>query len=226
MYFIQKSLTKFHNTHSTGFLDPKELKEVQSQLKKKDYLIYYPYPDSEKNILYSGEIPEVLLYEIKSKIPLRHQDILGTLYSLNIASEYFGDVLLIENHYYVYIHPFIRNYFEANFLKVRNSSVEVEEIPLSTLENYERNYESLELIVSSNRIDTIVSSICHTSRSMIQEMLSKKEIFLNYEILKDGSVKLREGNTFSIKRIGKFKYVGILKNTKSNHLIVEIKQYK
>ncbi len=225
MYFIQKNLTKFHQTHSTYFLDPKEIKEVQSKLKKGEYQVYSPYPDSEKNILYTGSIPEVLLYEIKTKTPLRHQDILGTMYSLNISSELFGDVVLVHNHYYVYLLPLVQNYFESNFLKVRNSSVEVECISLETLEDYHREYEEISLIVSSNRIDTILSSICHTSRGNILEKIEKKEVYLNYEILKDGSSKLKDGDTFSIKKIGKYRYGGIQNTTKSNHIVIKLLKY-
>ena len=39
-------------------------------------------------------------------------------------------------------------------------------------------------------------------------------------------VKLKVGDTFSIKRIGKFQYRGIIKSTKSGHFIVSIYQYK
>ena len=101
----------------------------------------------------------------------------------------------------------------------------MKEINVDTFKDYERKYEKLELIVSSNRIDTIVSSICHISRSSIDEMIKKKEIILNYEYLKNGSNKLKNNDTFSIKKIGKFKYNGILKSTKSDHVIVEILKY-
>ena len=225
MYFIQKNLTKLEQTDSTYFLDPKELSEIKGKLKKGEYSIYYPYKDSEKVLLYKNKVPEVLLYEIKIKVAVRHQDILGAMYSLNIASELFGDILIIDGHYYIYILPLVRNYFESNFLMVRNSHVELEEIPVATLENYERSYEKLELIVSSNRIDTIISSILHCGRSNINDYIKKKEILLNYDFLKDNSYRLKEGDTFSIKRVGKFKYNGILKNTKSDHYIVEILKY-
>ena len=84
MYFIEKNLTKLKNTNQTFFLDSKELNQVKSKLKKGEYDIYYPYKDSEKNIIYKNNKPEVLLYEIKCKTILRHQDILGTMYSLNL----------------------------------------------------------------------------------------------------------------------------------------------
>lgn len=226
MYKIEKNVTKFKNSSSTYFLDPNEINLVKSKLHRDEYKVYYPYKDSEKNIIYKNNVPEVLLYEIKSKVELRHQDILGTMYSLNIDSSLFGDILLIDNRYFIYILPIVRNYFESNFLMVKNTKIELEEIDISYLEDYERSYDTLELIVSSLRIDTIVSNICHTSRSNISDMIKKKEIMLNYDYLKNSDYKLKDGDTFSIKRIGKFKFNGILKNTKSDHYIIEILKYK
>ena len=225
MYFIQKNLTRLANEQNSFFMDPKQLKEVTSKLKKGTYSIYYPYPDSEKNIVYEKELPEVLLYEIIIKTPVRHQDILGSLYSLNIAPELFGDILIIENRYYVYILKILQNYFESNFLKVKNSSIELKEIPVDTFKDYYRSYKEIEIIASSNRIDTIVSILSHTNRSNITHMIQKKEIMLNYDYLKNADYKLKEGDTFSIKRIGKFKYHGIKKSTKSNKFILIINQY-
>ena len=225
MYFVEKNLTRFYNLGYTYFLNPNELKQVTYKLKKGDYNIYLPYPDSEKNIIYQGNTPEVLLYEIICKTEIRHQDILGTMYSLNIASDLFGDVLVINNHYYVYILPILQNYFETNFTMIRNSHITLKERPLSTLEDYTREYEDIELIVSSKRIDTVLSSILHVGRSMIEDYIKRKDVLLNYEILKDTSYKLREGDTFSIRKVGKFQFVKILKNTKSNHNIIEIKKY-
>ena len=226
MYKIEKNVTKFKNSSSTYFLDPNEINLVKSKLHRDEYKVYYPYKDSEKNIIYKNNVPEVLLYEIKSKVELRHQDILGTMYSLNIDSSLFGDILLIDNRYFIYILPIVRNYFESNFLMVKNTKIELEEIDISYLEDYERSYDTLELIVSSLRIDTIVSNICHTSRSNISDMIKKKEIMLNYDYLKNSDYRLKDGDTFSIKRIGKFKFNGILKNTKSDHYIIEILKYK
>ncbi len=225
MYFVEKNLTRLRHGQHTFFLDPKELNEVKSKLRKNEYSIYYPYKDSEKNIIYNKNIPNVILYEIVCNVELRHQDILGSIYSLNISGELFGDVLIIDGHYYVYVLDIVRNYFETNFLMVRNSKIELREIPIDTFKDYERHYEEEIYIVSSNRIDTVISSIIHTGRGTISDKIKKKEIILNYDFLKSVSYKLREGDTFSIKKIGKFKYNGIIKNTKSNNLIISIYKY-
>ena len=56
MYYIEKNLTRLRNGQFTFFLDPKELNEVKSKLKKDEYSIFYPYKDSEKNIIYNRNV--------------------------------------------------------------------------------------------------------------------------------------------------------------------------
>ena len=56
-------------------------------------------------------------------------------------------------------------------------------------------------------------------------MIKKKEIILNYDFLKNDSYKLKDNDTFSIKKIGKFKFNKVLKTTKSNHIIIEVLKY-
>lgn len=225
MYYVEKNLNKLRYGQHTFFLDPKVLNEVKGKLKKNEYFIYYPYKDSEKNIIYNRNVPNVLLYEIVCNAELRHQDILGSIYSLNISGELFGDVLIVDGHYYVYVLDIVRNYFEANFIMIKNIRIELREIPIETFKDYERSYEEETYIVSSNRIDTVISSIIHTGRGNISDKIKKKEIILNYDFLKSVSYKLREGDIFSIKKIGKFKYNGIIKSTKSNNLIISIYKF-
>ncbi len=48
---------------------------------------------------------------------------------------------------------------------------------------------------------------------------------LNYELANNNSRKLNNGDIFSIRRFGKFKYLGIIKETKSNNLLVKYLKY-
>ena len=225
MYTVEKNYTRLLNGQHTFFLTPNDANMLKSKFRKDEYKVFYPYNDSEKVILYNHREPSVILYEIKSKIELRHQDILGTIFSLNNSGELFGDILIIDGHYYVYILDIFRNYFECNFFMVKDTYIELIEHDLSYLKDYKREYEKLEIIVSSNRIDTIVSNLCNIGRSNIKNMIKNKEIMLNYNYLKDSSYKLKSNDIFSIKRIGKFKYIDIIKNTKSGNYIISIYKY-
>ena len=226
MYKIEKNLNRLYRKETTFFLDPKEQLELAKKLKKEPYQIYKPYPDSEKNIFYIKEEPKVILYEIKSKIPLEHREILGTLFSLNITSELFGDIVITNNHYYIYVLESIAPYIKNNLLLIKNSHVELIEVPLETLKEYHKEYETIEIIASSTRIDTVISRLIQTSRPNIIEKIKNKEIILNYDILKNNSYQLKENDIFSIRRYGKYQYIGIKKETKSKNYIIECKKYK
>ena len=225
MYTIQKNLNRLNNYQPTFFLDPKEQNDLKMKLKKNDYKIFYPYKDSEKVIFYIDELPEVILYEIKSKQELRHQDILGTMYSLNISPEMFGDIILDKGRYFINVLKLFQNYFEMNFTKVRNSSIELVRCDIDYLEDFERKYETIELIVSSERIDTVISSIIHCNRAMIKDKIKDKEILLNHELLKNNSYVLKIGDVFSIRKFGKYKYMGIIKQTKKDNYIIKCFKY-
>ena len=226
MYKIEKNLNRLYRKEATFFLDPKEQLELAKKLKKEPYQIYKPYPDSEKNIFYIKEEPKVILYEIKSKIPLEHREILGTLFSLNITSELFGDIVITNNHYYIYVLESIAPYIKNNLLLVKNSRIELIEVPLETLKEYHKEYETIEIIASSTRIDTVISRLIQTSRPNIIEKIKNKEIILNYDILKNNSYQLKENDIFSIRRYGKYQYIGIKKETKSKNYTIECKKYK
>ena len=226
MYKIEKNLNRLYRKEATFFLDSKEQLELARKLKKESYQIYKPYPDSEKNIYYIKEEPKVILYEIKSKVPLEHREILGTLFSLNITSELFGDIVITNNHYYIYVLESIAPYIINNLLMIKNTHIELIEVPLDTLKDYHKEFETIEIIASSTRIDTVISRLIQTSRPNVIEKIKNKEIILNYEILKNNSYQLKENDTFSVRRYGKYQYIGIKKETKSKNYIIECKKYK
>ncbi len=224
MYLVEKNINRLEKFGSTFFLDPSEANLVKSKLKKNMYKIYKPYIDSEKVILYR-EIPNILLYEIKCNNKLRHQDIMGALLNLNLDKSLFGDILIIDDKYYFYVFEYIYKEIENNFNKISRYNIDIERCNLDLLSNYTRNYEEIELIVSSLRIDTVISRLLKINRNKIKELIHDKDILLNYEVLKNNSYIVKENDIFSIRRYGKYKYSNIVKNTKSDNYIIKVLKY-
>lgn len=119
----------------------------------------------------------------------------------------------------------MKNYFLTNFTKIKNSYIELEEIDINSLKDYKRKYKEIELIVKSERIDTIVANITNNSRNKVKDKIKNKEIILNYNIITNPSYLLKEEDIFSIRKYGKFKYIGKIKQTKKNNYIVKIHKY-
>ena len=225
VYKINNAVEKIKTGKNTQFLDGRELKIVTGRLKKNEYNVYYPYKDSEKVMLYTGKVPKVKLFKIYTVENIRHQDILGSLFALNIDSSYFGDIVLYNDYYYVFVSEDLALYIKDNLKMVGNKKVSLEEVDLSVLDNYERKYEEKEIIVSSLRIDNIISGIINTSRKVALDKIKNKEVIVNYDVMNKNSYILKENDIFSIRRYGKYKFVGIVKSTKKNNFIVRYLKY-
>ncbi len=225
IYKIDNSIERVLQDRSTLFLDQKEFSQVKNKLKKNSYKVYYPYKDSEKVILYTKELPSVTLFKINTYDSLRHQDILGSILSLNISSSYLGDIIVDNDNYYFYILSELASFIKDNLLFIGNNRVELEEIPLFLMNNYERKYEKLSVIVASLRIDNVLSKIIGTNRDSIVEKIKNKEVIVNYEILNKNSYILHENDIFSVRKYGKYKYIGVINHTKKDNLVIEYLKY-
>ena len=93
------------------------------------------------------------------------------------------------------------------------------------LKDYERSYEEIELIVTSLRIDTVISRIIHTNRDSIKDKIKDKDIYLNHELLKRTDYKLKEDDIFSIRKYGKYKFIKVTNTTKNDNYVILIKKY-
>ena len=224
-YLIDKHIEKLYRYGYTDFLLPNEILQVKNKLKKTEYNVYKPYIDSEKVILYRKIKPEIVLYKVICSEPFRHQDILGTLFSLNLSIYVYGDIIIDGNNYYLFVLPTLTNYLESNLTKIKNIPITLEKENLSIIENYKREYQEHEIIVTSLRIDTVISGITGLSRTMIISKIKNKEVYLNYEILTNNSYVLKENDIFSIRKYGKYKYNKILKNTKKGKLLINCFKY-
>ncbi len=225
IYKINNIVEKVLSGRATNFLDQREFKLVTSKLKKKNYNIYSPYKTSEKVILYTNELPMVSLYKINTYEKLRHQDILGSILGLNILSSYVGDIIIEGDNYYFYIISDMDSFIKDNLKVIGNKHVSIEKINLDTLKDYERKYAEYEVVVSSLRIDNVISRIINTNRKLVCDKVKNKEIIINYEVLTRNSYVLKEDDVFSIRSYGKYKFIGVINSTKKNNLVIKYLKY-
>ena len=224
IYTVEKIVEKVLYSNSTNFVEIKYLNRVKKELKNVKYNIYEPFSGATKIILYN-KMPNIKIYEIISNNDLRHQDILGTLYSLNISDEMFGDVVIWNNRYFIIILSSIDNYIKSNLTSIRNSKVDLIEKDPYYLRDYKQEYEECIIIVPSIRVDVIVSKIINSSRSNALEKIKNGDIYLNYELLTKPTYMLKENDIFSIRKYGKYKFNGIINETKKGNIIVNILKY-
>ena len=224
-YQIANYIERIYQNKHTPFLDPNEQKQVINRLKKNTYFIYSPYPSSEKKIIYTKQEPEIKLYEVITPHKLRHQDILGSLFSINLDPHTYGDIIIKDNHYYIYILKENANYLKTYLNKIGNNSIYLEERNINELENYQPILEEKTTIVTSLRIDQIISRITNLSRKEVIIKIKNKEVILNYQILTNQSTTLKEKDIFSIRRHGKYQFKFIITKTKKDNYLISYYKY-
>lgn len=222
---IEKNVEKVYRGESTGFLQPNLFEAVTSKLKGIYYQVYRPYIDCEKVIIYTSEEPKVRLFEIICYEKLLHREILGSLFGLNINDEVFGDIVIDDDRYYFYAIEEIGEFILNNYNMIGNKRISLREVDIHLLDKFKKKYLECNLVVSSLRIDNVISKIIGTNRDKTKNMIRDKLVVLNYEILANGSKIFRDGDIFSVKRFGKYKFIGIIKTTKKDNYVIRYHKY-
>lgn len=224
MYNIKKNIDRLNRGEPTFFLDPNLEREITKHFKN-NIKAFKPYEDTERIIIYKDLKPKVSLFKIITKEKLRHQDIMGSILALNIKREMLGDIIVDNNNYYFYILESVNNYILSYFNKVKNINISLEELPLNYLKDYKRKYKEIIINAKSNRVDLIISKLTGLSRRVIKDMISNKEIILNYQTLTNNSYQFKENDIFSIRGYGKYKYIEIINKTKKNNYLIKCLKY-
>lgn len=225
IYNTEKIIENLYSKNYTNFISPKELMEVKRKINKNEYKIYELYPDSNKVILYKKEEPNITLLKINNSENLRHQDIMGAIFSLGLKEDTFGDIIKHNGVYYVFILPILKNILIYNISKIKNIEVNITEENINISKYFIQEYLKKEIIVSSLRLDNVISTLIGKSRAEVLAKFKNKEIIYNYKEVSKQTYQLNIGDTFSVKKYGKYKYNGIIKNTKKGGYIIEILIY-
>lgn len=224
-YNSERVIDCLYNRGYTNFLNRKEFQIIKKQLKSCEYNVYELYKESSKIILYNKKIPNIAILKIDCNNKLKHQSIMGTIYSLGLNDDVFGDIIYYEDSFYIFVLPIIKNYLIQNMIMVEKNKVNLREVDLNISLNFKINYEVKNYIVSSLRIDNIISSIIGDSRNGVLDKFKNKEIIINYNENIKPSYTLKENDIFSIRKYGKYKFNGIVKTTKKSSLIIEVLKY-
>ena len=224
-YNLEHIIEELNNDDSTKFLNPLEYRQVKNKININKYNIYKPYEECTKVIIYKN-IPDIYLLKISSVEEIRHQEILKCMFEMGIKEDMYGDILIIDNNAYIYVLKGIKDYLIYNLKEYNRKIQSIEEIDIDYLKDYQMNYDIKEVIVTSLRIDNIISNLAGLSRKQILEKFKDKEVVLNYEILTKYTTTIKPGDIFSVRRYGKYKFDSIKTTTKRGNYIIIIKKYR
>lgn len=222
-----KIFLKTGKGQSTNFLNPYEVNLVTRVLDYENipYQVIFLNECCEKSVLIFGsDINPITIYKCSFRGNITHSDILGTLFSIGYEPEIIGDIFVEDGYFYLTNLTRLNQFLEENFYQVRHELITLTKVDQIVL--VRERFSKFSLIISSRRIDHIVSLLSKCSRGESLKLIEHGDVFLNYQEVKSGTMQLVEGDIFSIRRVGKFKLSRFLKNTKKQKEVVEILKYQ
>jgi RNA-binding protein YlmH len=224
----------------TDFLDPREHQILQIILGNDEEVLLQFHGGSEnaerkRALLYPEYFsPEekdlgVSLFEIKYPtkfISIDHRQVLGTLMSLGLKREKYGDILISGDRVQFIAAEEIAAYLFANLERIGKAAVSIKQYPLDEIISTEEVWDESVATVSSMRLDTVISSIINLSRQKVQILIEGGKVKLNFKQIENVSIECREGDTISVRGFGRCKIVSIEGKTKKDKWRITVGRQK
>jgi RNA-binding protein YlmH len=155
---------------------------------------------------------------------ISHRDVLGSLMNIGIERNQIGDLWVDDNRIVCYTTDTQGDYIIQNCTRIKRSSIQFSESPI----HYEQviKKEKFTVTISSERLDNVVSAMMQKSRTIAQEYIQSQKVRVNHEILEETSKLCNNGDTISIRGVGKFIYLGKIKTTRKDRYLVEFEKYR
>ncbi len=232
-----KSVVEARFVHKcTDFLDPREQEIVSAIIGNNSdvHVSFFGGNDTteRKRALLSPPFFEVnetdyqiSAYEVvypHKFVELTHRDLLGSLMSLGLKREKFGDIYVQDKKIQIVVASEISSYVETNFQSVSCANVELVAIPFDQLLPQQEEWQTKDITASSLRLDTMLSEMFQMSRSKTTPFIEHKKVKVNWRITTHASFLLKEGDYLSVRGLGRSKIMAIHGMTKKEKFRITV----
>ncbi len=232
--------TKFLSLSEQNFALSKinELKSLKNELdiflyggniesdRKKIYFIPKFYSFNQEDIKKNSEISllKITPKNLKFSESLTHRDVLGSLMSLNYSRNMFGDIIIKDNNYFVYLDSKITDEVSSSLDSIKHTSINITILNINDY-NLTLNFKEIIINVASLRLDSIIKEVFKISRNDSQELIKNEFVFINGNLITSTSYEVKENDRISVKSKGKFIFLNMEGKSRKERLFLKIKLY-
>lgn len=210
----------------TDFLDPRQQHIVESIIGQNDEIILSFYPENSERkraLLYPPYFqPEeedfgIRLFEIQypSKfVTIEHRQVLGTLMSLGLKRDKFGDILTGEDTIQLMLADEIADYVLMELTQIGKAKISLKDIPRSERLESREEWQEKTTTVSSMRLDVILAAIYNDSRQKAQTLIKSGHVKVNWKSVENPSFEVEASDVLSARGYGRSKVLSVEGRTK------------
>ena len=240
---LSKSKNKIENTDFLDMYQKHLLEKILKQEKVDSYIISGGTEETERNIIvfYPEKLKEVAYINYKKILPIAcirinlpkemygkysHRDYLGGLMKLGIKREKVGDIFVFKDGADILVLDEISKFLLSNLNTLtRFSKSKIEKINIQDIRQKEVNKEELKIIVSSMRLDCVVSELLKTSRGKAEEIIKEQRVFVNFENIDKLTKQIKENDLITVRGKGRFEISKIEGITRNNRVKLIVNKF-
>lgn len=229
----------------TNFLDLAQIELVQNyidKLKIENYISYGGYEQSERKLFviypekFNSTVVEKNLVSIVKIVRIQlpdelkgkyaHRDYLGAVIKLGVKREKVGDIIVDNDGADIIVEKDISKFLLENLsglTRFSKSKITIEKI--DNLRTVEFRREEREIIVSSLRLDNVISELARCSRNKALDIINMERVFVNFQCETKKTKQIKTGDMVTIRGKGRFYIKELVGQTKSGRVIVKIEKF-
>lgn len=212
----------------TEFLDPRERFIATTLMGTHDDVRLHSfggYPDAERRrVIFAptyftpGDddfaIAAVAIHYPEKFAALGHSQVLGTLANSGVARATFGDIVSDGHVWQTLVVANMVDWLMANVTRIGKISVRLESIDLATVVRPETDWESVEVSMTSVRLDSLISHAYHLSRARAKALVEADKVRLNFALVTAPDLAVGVADIVSVRGFGRIRIQDVLGVTK------------
>ncbi|MBU3852052.1 MAG: RNA-binding protein [Candidatus Paralactobacillus gallistercoris] len=209
--------TEQYRPYLTDYLDPRQRYIVRSLLGTHRDIKYHEcggYVDAERQRVLlapdyltptTGDFELQLIavdYPVKFA-NLTHSQIMGTLFNMGVQPHVFGDIISDGTNWQFFTEKTMLNYIVDQIERMGRTKVRLQPVSLSQLLIPNDDWQNEGALVSSMRLDTIVSTVYHISRQRAKLLIDNEKVKLNWQVCDKPDAEVAISDVISVRGFGR-----------------------
>ena len=150
-----------------------------------------------------------------------HRNVLGTIMSLGIERNTFGDIVVEDNLITIFVSKEISEYLIKNLSMISHQRMNWEILSSFKQSNIKEEVKTIN--VASMRLDAVVAKSINVGRSEAVEIINSGNVLINHKQCLNITHNVKEQDILSIRKFGRIEILEIVGLSKKNRTIVEIR---
>lgn len=237
---------KKNKIEHTDFLNLAQIELVQkfiNKIKIENYISYGGFETAERKtyIIYPEKFNPIVVQKnisniisiIRIQLPddlkgkYTHRDYLGAVIKLGVKREKVGDIIVDNEGADIIVDKDISKFLLENLGSLtRFSKSTISEENIENLRQVEIKREEYEkIIVSSLRLDNVISELARCSRNKALDIINMERVFINSQSETKKTKQVKAGDMVTIRGKGRFYIKELIGQTRSGRTIIKVEKF-